>query len=52
MELYKCGDVNPLRALAPTFISSALLNHVPALLSERNQRLPERLAGTVVIVVR
>jgi hypothetical protein len=50
VELYKRRGFSPLRSSAPTLISSALLNVIPALLSEYNQRLPERLAGIVVIV--
>jgi RDD family protein len=50
VELNKRGGFRPLRSSAPGLTSIAVMNLIPSLLSARNQRLPERLAGTVVIV--
>lgn len=47
-EIYKRHRLNPLRSCLPA-IASTLVLQLPAFWSPRNQTVPERLTGTVVI---
>jgi hypothetical protein len=50
MDLYRRRNVNPLDSWGKRLLAHLIVGRLPAVLSPRNQDLPGRIAGTVVIV--